>query len=88
MLEILCSVTPLMICSYLAGRGCYEVKDADDPLKCVEVPADSVIRLTDGGQGFAKGDNVSNSHRVVSRVTDTVRCLNDGWPVLPLSHLF
>ena len=45
--------------SYLAGRGCYEVKDADDPMKCVEVPAESVIRLTDGGQGFAKGDHVS-----------------------------
>ena len=45
--------------SYLAGRGCYEVKDADDPIKCVEVPPESVIRLTDGGQGFAKGDHVS-----------------------------
>ena len=45
--------------SYLAGRECYEVKDADDPMKCVEVPAESVIRLTDGGQGFAKGDHVS-----------------------------
>ncbi|CAN0444378.1 unnamed protein product, partial [Ascophyllum nodosum] len=43
---------------YLAGRGCYEVKDADDPMKCVEVPAESIIRLTDGGQGFAKGDHV------------------------------
>ncbi|CAN0285484.1 unnamed protein product, partial [Ascophyllum nodosum] len=28
-------------------------------MKCVEMPAESVIRLTDGGQGFAKGDHVS-----------------------------
>lgn len=45
--------------SYLAGRACYEVKDADDPLKQIEVPGDSVIRLREGGQGFAKGDDVS-----------------------------
>lgn len=44
---------------YLAGRACYEVKDADDPLKQIEVPGDSVIRLREGGQGFAKGDDVS-----------------------------
>ncbi|CAM9397707.1 unnamed protein product, partial [Laminaria digitata] len=46
------------IIRYLAGRACYEVKDADDPLKQIEVPADSVIRLREGGQGFAKGDHV------------------------------
>ena len=45
--------------SYLAGRACYEVKDADDPLKQIEVPGDSVIRLREGGQGFSKGDDVS-----------------------------
>lgn len=48
-----------MHCSYLAGRACYEVKDADDPLKQIEVPGDSVIRLREGGQGFVKGDDVS-----------------------------
>lgn len=50
---------------YLAGRACYEVKDADDPLKQVEVPADSVIRLREGGHGFAKGDNVSRYTRAI-----------------------
>lgn len=44
--------------SYLAGRSCYEVKDADDPMKQIEVPADRVIRLREEGDGFAKGDDV------------------------------
>ncbi|CAM9305393.1 unnamed protein product, partial [Ectocarpus sp. 12 AP-2014] len=46
------------IIRYLAGRACYEVKDADDPLKQIEVPDHNVIRLREGGQGFAKGDDV------------------------------
>lgn len=47
----------LVVCSYLAGRGCYEVKDADQS-QTLEVPADGVIRLREGGEGFAKGDDV------------------------------
>lgn len=61
----MCEVLVLVPCGgrYLAGRGCYEVKDADDETKTLEVPADGIIRLRDGGEGFAKGDHVSGPFR-------------------------